>query len=103
MPMFDFQCQECGIVKEVFLRKVRRTGKCGDCGGKTKRLFTLGRRAQPESPIWSTAMGVAPDQIREMNAIYPDHEYHPQTGDLRVMNAKHRDKLAADIGLTVLS
>lgn len=103
MPVFDFQCQECGVVDEVFLPKVKRSGKCSACGSRTKRLFTLGRRANPESPIWSKAMGVAPQQITEMNEIYPDHEYHPLTGDLRVRNAGHRDKLAQQLGMAVLS
>lgn len=103
MPVFDFQCQECHQVHEVFLPKVKRTGKCSACGSRTKRLFTLGRRAAPESPIWSKAMGVSPNQIKEMNAIYPEHQYHPETGDLRVMNAGHRDKLAAQLGMAVLS
>jgi len=103
MPQFDFQCQECGAVREQWLRRARHKGKCPDCGGQTKRLYTLGRHAQPETPIWSASMGISPDQIPEMNALYPDHEYHPETGDLRINNARHRDKVARQLGMTVLS
>ncbi len=102
MPVFDYQCENCGKIKEHFLKEAVPAVAC-DCGKMAKRLFTLGRMAPPETPIWSKSMGVSPEQIPEMNKVYPHHEYHKGTGDLRVRNAKHRDKLAHELGMTVLS
>jgi len=102
MPLFDYKCSKCGEIQEHFLKKPRKFMKCS-CGGMAKRLFTLGcRQAPPETPIWSKSMGVAPDQIKEMNRIYPHHEYHPETGDLRVRNYQHQKKLAKELGMAVL-
>lgn len=101
MPLFDYKCEKCNEVQEFFLKNARKSVQC-NCGGVAKRIYTV-RAMALDTPIWSKAMGVAPEQIEEMNRIYPDHVYHPKTGDLRVMNARHRDKLAHQLGMSVLS
>jgi len=32
MPIYDFKCQECGKVSELFLRATDQVAHCPDCG-----------------------------------------------------------------------
>ena len=32
MPIYDFRCQECGRVSEIFLRGASHTARCPACG-----------------------------------------------------------------------
>ena len=40
MPLFDFQCQTCGSVKEVLLRGADQGPVACSCGGRLARLVS---------------------------------------------------------------
>jgi len=41
MPIYDFRCQECGKVSEIFLRNVGQAARCPNCGSDNmERLIT---------------------------------------------------------------
>lgn len=39
MPLYDFECKECGKITEKYAKMEEITGFC-DCGGEQKRLIT---------------------------------------------------------------
>lgn len=42
MPIYDFECQECGRVSEIFRRDAEQVPRCFHCGSdKLKRMFTV--------------------------------------------------------------
>lgn len=41
MPLFDFQCEACGTVREVLLQgRAEGPERCADCGGPVRRLLS---------------------------------------------------------------
>ena len=42
MPLYDYQCPDCGEVKEVYqtMGEAHELGTCGSCGGVTRRVWT---------------------------------------------------------------
>ncbi|MBI5529569.1 MAG: zinc ribbon domain-containing protein [Deltaproteobacteria bacterium] len=41
MPIFEYQCQKCNEVSEVFIRnREKAPTKCETCGGKLKRIIS---------------------------------------------------------------
>ncbi len=107
MPLFDYECKDCGSVFEVFLPGTGNPAAeivCELCNKeKARRVYSLGRggRSGNGRSFWSKSMGVLPEQIPEMKQHFPDHTYHPQTGDLLVEGPRHRNKLCKELGMIV--
>ncbi len=107
MPTFDYKCKDCGESFEVFSPVIGvPAGRvaCEICkNGRARRMYTLGPGVSSGAgrSFWSKAMGVLPEQISEMKRHYPDHTYHPTTGDLLVEGPQHRNKLCKELGMTV--
>ncbi len=41
MPIYEYQCQKCGHLAEVFQTgTTARSPRCGECGGRTKRIIS---------------------------------------------------------------
>ena len=106
MPLHDYKCQECGHVEEELHRGpglAKELGVCPVCGGESKKIYSAGMRRHAEgTEIWSKAMGVNPDQIPQMKKLYPDHEYHPETGDLRIRGFQDQKRKARELGMEIL-
>lgn len=43
MILYDFECERCGNTIEVFTDSQTNTGTCPLCGGKTKKIISIGR------------------------------------------------------------
>ena len=90
MPMYAFRCTECGH-KESFLLPIKGRHACPNCP-KCGTHKTMERdvsaeggastNKQYDNPIYSESMGVAPDQVGERRAKFPDI---PHTDDGRVI------------------
>jgi len=46
MPMYDFECKQCGVVEEKFytISDLTNKSEC-ECGGEMHRIFTIGHGA----------------------------------------------------------
>ena len=78
--------------------------------GKGRRLKLVGDKWIPvgEAPIVrqmdnkrfrSSSAGVNPDQIPELMSKFPDHKYHPVTGDMLFRDRQHKKKCLQQIGM----
>lgn len=55
MPLYDYTCQDCKKTfdKLVPLSKFKAPQSCPKCGGKTKKVLTLGHGGiQDDHPVW---------------------------------------------------
>jgi putative FmdB family regulatory protein len=55
MPLYDYLCQDCENTfdKLIPLRKFKDPQSCPECGGKSKKVLTLGHGGiQDDSPCW---------------------------------------------------
>jgi len=54
MPLYDYECCECGHVNEEFLHlhHFDRDIRCGECGGTMKRLISAPARIIDDNPEW---------------------------------------------------
>jgi len=52
MPIYDFRCQECGKVSEVFVRSINSQAVCcPDCGsGKMEKMITASYAIRTDAP-----------------------------------------------------
>lgn len=44
MPIYDYVCEECDVIFEVFHAMDAKLDKCPECGGHVKRLISGGLR-----------------------------------------------------------
>jgi len=85
---------------------------CPGCGGKWYCLRFCKERKEKtpfvcvgykDNPRWSWSMGVNPADVPAMMKKYPDREYHPKTGQLRVKNRPHKKRLMREHEMYELS
>jgi putative FmdB family regulatory protein len=55
MKIFDFECQDCGNIHEVFMTHDFDTVPCPVCGGMAKKIFTP-RQTQSVDAAWIASM-----------------------------------------------
>ena len=97
----EFTCKLCNFVKEY--TEFEAPLKCPECGHGFYRLTVLEKPRETigefvslgykDNPRWSWSMGVNPSDIPAMMKQYPNREYHPKTGQLKVKNRPHKLKL----------
>lgn len=106
MPIYEYQCIGCNEVTEKLLSVSECSihiicPKC-DHGVPAKRIISGGSRKHAESrSIWSKAFGIHPDQITEMRQRFPDDEYHPVTGAMKINGFEHQKKVAKRLGMVI--
>lgn len=55
MPVYDYKCEDCGKVSEVFLRSLGEPVKCPSCGSENlERIFSASYLIKTESPAPGT-------------------------------------------------
>lgn len=94
MPIYEYKCQDCGIVFEQYsnipTRNRKRTCKCG---GKADRIICQGAcrvsELMKDNPRWSDSMGINPDQLGEARKLFPDSTYDSE-GRLLIKNRQHK-------------
>lgn len=109
--MINFECKNkiCSFEQRYEFGEV--PSNCPSCGCKWYRLRFLKegkKKSNPldtnwyekDNPRWSASMGCNPDQIPMMREHHPDSVYHPETGDLLVMNRAHKKKEMRRRGLS---
>ena len=106
MPMYDFKCEisECNhIIEELFpMSDCPSYILCSECGNRAYRIISSGSRKHAESSeMWSKAFGINPDQITEMKRRFPDDEYHPVTGAMKIKGYQHQQKVAKRLGMII--
>lgn len=96
----EFTCKMCKFVEEY--PNEDSPMKCPKCGHGFYRLrFIKENKAKgrfvnigyKDNPRWSWSMGVNPQDIPAMMEKYPDREYNPVTGQLKVKNRPHKRQL----------
>jgi len=106
----EFRCKLCDFIKEY--EEFQSPTKCPECGHRFYRLtFLQATRSQEnfvsigykDSPRWSWSMGVNPSDIPTMMQKYPEREYHPKTGQLKVKNRPHKRRLMKEHDMHELS
>ena len=83
MPLFDFQCPDCGDVSEQFAKADETTRKCGECGGGTDRLITSRYYLNNAMDITTDAITGEPVNItskRQMDGLCRDNDCAPSYG-----------------------
>lgn len=94
MPLYDYKCRKCGRIFEKIesMKNYMKDQKC-KCGGKGKRVLTIGENRADElmkdNPRWSEAMGINPDQLPEFRKVFPDSTYDSR-GRLLIKNRAHK-------------
>lgn len=100
--MVAFECLNKRCNYEEYYKDSDAPHICPDCDGKWYRLRFVKEPkkkrpfvniAYPDNERWSWSMGVNVQDIPEMTRRYPDREYHPKTGQLRVKNRPHKKQL----------
>ena len=97
----EFTCKLCNFTKEY--PEFKAPHKCPECGHGFYRLTLLKEPRETrgefvslgykDNPRWSWSMGVNISDIPAMMQRYPDREYHPKTGQLKVKSRPHKKKL----------
>ena len=55
MPIYDFKCQQCGGVTEIFVRSADHAVSCPHCGGNTmERLMSSSYMIRTDVPASGT-------------------------------------------------
>jgi len=102
MPTYTFRCSKCNhVFDEVSTISGRNDPQeCPQCQEKAPRdveseLANMGDfdETTKDHERWSWSMGVNVHEIPEILRRYPDREYHPKTGQLKVRNRQHKLKL----------
>lgn len=104
MPLYSYKCSHCDHSLEDF-RPVDERGRednCPECSlGVLKRDFQGELHSTPQTdwtdPILSEAAGIHPDQIAEVKARFPHHEFHPD-GRMIFRSRAHQKRCLRDIG-----
>ena len=55
MPLYDYECQKCENTfdKLVPLNRYDESQECPECGGRAKKILTLGHGGvQDDHPVW---------------------------------------------------
>lgn len=103
MPAYDFECS-CGVVTEDLftISKCPTHISCPECGGIAERIISRRSGGNAESrEMYSKAFGINPDQIPEMKRRFPEDEYHPVTGAMRIKGFSHQKRIAKRLGMVI--
>jgi len=102
--MYDFECEQCGtITEDMFLIDERPDYiLCPKCQERAIRIISHRVKGNAESrEMWSKAFGINPDQIPEMRQRFPEDEYHPVTGAMKIKGFKHQKQIAKRLGMVI--
>lgn len=80
MPLYDFSCDNCGLVKDVFAKMVEMEKPCPKCGEDMTRLFSPSRNIitdlQPyldenigHSPVYVKSKRHKKDLLKRANLV----------------------------------
>lgn len=95
--METYICKDCGYQK-LLAEEEPIPRACPECG--CTRCTVVYGKVRPrsnvfvtyeDSPRWSEAMGVAPQQVEEAKRLFPDSVYDPD-GRLLIRNRGHKKK-----------
>ena len=93
MKIFDFECEDCGAVKEVFMYHDFNVTLCEECGGDMHKIFTA-RDTTPIDASWVSGVR----EVVEKNSKKPwcnEFLKHPTRANLKEWMKKeglrHRD------------
>jgi putative FmdB family regulatory protein len=42
MPIYEYECTECGYIQEVLYKKEFKRIRCDNCGGSAKKIMSSG-------------------------------------------------------------
>lgn len=109
MPVYCFVCPKCGAKKEV-LRPMSQSGDslfCKDCEGPSGQCFPMHRDLQTEqlgssgmdydTPVYSDAMGINPDQIPAFKKAHPNVEV-ARDGRIVLRSHYERKRVMKELG-----
>lgn len=105
VPIYQYVCDTCGKTADEY-REISdrdRPAGClnGVCDGFVHRDVVGSMRPHTDlgyqSPIYSDALGVHPDQIAEATARFPDHKFHPD-GRMILSSHTERNRVLKDLG-----
>jgi len=100
--IINYRCGNCNVkdIAEIGAKE-KWNHCCPYCGAKVKTfrmVFSNSKKtpvvniAYRDNPRYSEAMGVNIDVIPEAMRMFPDSEYHPETGALLIKNRAHKLK-----------
>lgn len=108
MPVYCYRCEKCGHGDER-LRKVEerdRVYHCPSClkdgAWATMKRDILGEHVNSTDqeyarPIFSEALGVRPDQVKDAQRRFPHHEFHPD-GRMIIRSHASRNRIMRELG-----
>jgi hypothetical protein len=88
-----FSCQERACRHQEFCDYGKSPKACPKCGCKRYKIifdFKGVNNVAENNPRWSASMGCSPEEIPLFQKLYPESEYHPETGDLLIKNRSHK-------------
>ncbi|MBI9091807.1 MAG: zinc ribbon domain-containing protein [Desulfobacterium sp.] len=79
MPIYDYQCQKCQAIEEVFTLMNYRPAevKCQVCGGKATQIITMREASAPVDPGWIRSVTEVVDKDLEAPAHCKEFLRHP--------------------------
>ncbi len=102
MPIYEYQCPNCGTKEEVFTPKYEPPEfiDC-KCGSRKKKIISLPNTDLKNNERLSNVMGVNPRQIPEAEKRFPGSKYTPE-GKLIINSRQDKKKKMKERGLTEL-
>lgn len=92
MPLFDFECEQCGRVNEIlFFSNEEQKANCDLCSAPMRKLMPLVNTPEWGGPRWDDAQQTTFSSRGEKDAYYKGLGYEP-AGD-KVGGARNEDHL----------
>ena len=90
MPIYEYSCNTCGTITEIFQTHYDFPESIGcKCGFTANKIISQVNTDLINNERWSNSMGVNPRQIPEAMKKYPGSMYNDK-GQLRINNRKHK-------------
>lgn len=94
MPLYDFECQHCGHVREILAPMDKQTAECPDCGAPAHRIISS-RSAYRDEADWvaSCTVGFDPADTRAEVRAYLANPSDRQAlaRAMRAAGIRHKD------------
>lgn len=87
MPIYDYECKDCGIIPDVWAQMAEEIINCPHCGEPAWRLMSA-----PNLNLDIPIMGQF-----EPNIAHPDKAPHGTW----IESKQHRDKICQEYGITI--
>ncbi len=85
MPVYDYACQSCQAIEEVFSLMNYRPAevKCQACGGKATQIITMREAIAPVDPGWISSVLEVVDKDPEAPAHCKEFRRHPTRANMK--------------------